>query len=235
MADRSGNGMPVDDDFDFDLDLTETEMLWEKKILAITDQALASGDSDMEKQSANKKDVSMNDVEDLTDDEPDLILVKDESETSRVQSESRNESESSRIKNVGQRIDSDAMEELDDSGNPKSPSILDCTDGDGGSVAARENSINALRDSLNAWRDEIDTVRDSILNNGKQEKNKNTDKINDDVKNYDLPDLDDENAVKPNGTRNIMDSLDEEKAVIVSFYDTIDLTDQSQIEMSCPG
>ena len=219
------NGMPVDDDFDFDLDLTETEMLWEKKILAVTDEALGSGDTEIEKHSS-KKDVSMNDVEELTDEEPDLILVKDEAKNDRN-------------KNIGWKsTDSDAMEDLEDIGDdksPKSPSILDGPDGSGANFATRENSINALRDSLNAFRDEIDIVRESFMKDKKTDGSKKTEKSTENVKVYDLSESDDEKAARPDGTRNVMDTVDEEKAVIVSFYDTIDLTDQSHIDMSSPG
>ena len=226
MAEDSG--MPVDDadDFDFDLDLTETEM-WEKKILEVADQAVGSSNTVIGN-SSSKKTVSMNDVEELSDDDPDLILSKNDGENNKNKDSAE------------KRTDSDGMEDLDDIDNGKSsqsPSILDSPDGFGASFATRENSINALRDSLNAFRDAMDTVRESMMKDKKQDGSKNTEKSKDSLKVYEVSESDDEKTVKQDANRSIIDIIDEEeeKAVIVNFYDTIDLTDQGQTDMSSPG
>lgn len=226
MAEDSG--MPVDDadDFDFDLDLTETEM-WEKKILEVADQAVGSSNRVIGN-SSSKKTVSMNDVEELSDDDPDLILSKNDGENNKNKDSAE------------KRTDSDGMEDLDDIDNGKSsqsPSILDSSDGFGASFATRENSINALRDSLNAFRDAMDTVRESMMKDKKQDGSKNTEKSKDSLKVYEVSESDDEKTVKQDANRSIIDIIDEEeeKAVIVNFYDTIDLTDQGQTDMSSPG
>ena len=193
------------EDFDYDLDLNETEMLWERKIEEVT-----AADPEMTGRNTVTSSVDVTDI-------------------------------------------------MDDTNSVPSPSILstdfstDVNNTDHVS-ASKENSINALKDSLKALNDAMESG-----NSKKVEKPKPlvhsepmSSIIPTRITQPEAPNQDQqgrrqtlteivrsiaktETNSKQKERNRLIEDIEEEKAVVVSFYDTIDLTDEPGTGMTAIG